>query len=310
MVAKHKEKTLHPFLRSLYSKARRTKKTIVLAEAEDDRVIQAAQQIYEQKIAQLILLGSEKKITDLKKKHKASFEFPIIDPKNYLYAFKNVEGLDLKDPHILAAVMVREGLAHAAVSGNISTTAITLRSALKVLRDKRKRAFSYFLMLGPEKEPHFFADCALNVSPDDKLLSKIAIGTAKEAKRFGVKPKIAFLSYSTHGSGHGPEADLVQRAAKMTNKVFPADELQFDAAVDNSVAKRKAPTSKVAGKANIFIFHDVMSANVGYKIAERLGGWHAIGPIVCNLKKPMNDLSRGCSVQDIVAVVAMSTLEK
>jgi len=205
---------------------------------------------------------------------------------------------------------VKEGLADAAVSGNLSPSALTMRAALHILGTKPKlKAFSYFMMLHPEgKEPFLFGDCALNISPDHKLLAEIAQGLSLEAKRFSMKPKVALLSYSTHGSGGGEPAKKVHKALQLVKKKkILADELQFDAAIIEEVAAHKAPKSRVAGKANCFVFPSLMAGNIGYKLAERLGGFHAVGPMIWGLKKPMNDLSRGCSADDIVSVVHLTT---
>ncbi len=310
---------MHPFLEKLQTK----KATIVLAEAEDPRVILAADVIAKKGVADIILLGDEEKITKLKKKHKASFDFPIINPESYETDFsekilvlrkgkitkKEAKKL-AKDTHYFAAMLVHEGLADAAVSGNLSPSAQTMRAALHIIGTKpRIKAFSYFMMLHPKmKEPYLFGDCALNISPDYKLLAEIARGLSLEAKRFGMKPKVAFLSYSTHGSGGGEAAKEVHKALQIVKKKsILADELQFDAAIIPEVASHKAPKSKIAGKANCFVFPNLMAGNIGYKIAERLGGYHAVGPMIWGLKKPMNDLSRGCSSEDIVSVVHLTT---
>lgn len=310
---------MHPFLENLKTK----KATVVLAEAEDERVIRAAGIIAKKGLADLILLGDETKITSLKKKYKVSFDFPIINPATYETDFSEkiftirkgkatkAQAKKLaKDNHYFAAMLVREGIADAAVSGNLTPTAQTLRAGIHILGVKRGvKAFSYFMMLHPDQElPIFFADCAFNINPEPKLLAEIAQMTAQEAKLFGVKPRVAMLSYSTHGSGGGERADAMRKATALAKRrKILAEELQFDAAFDSQVGKLKAPESKVAGKANVFVFPSLMAANIGYKIAERLGGFHAVGPMIWGLKKPMNDLSRGCSADDIVSLVHLTT---
>ena len=310
---------MHPFLEKLQTK----KATVVLAEAEDPRVILAADIIATKNIAELVLLGDKKKIDELKKKHKASFDFPVINPESYetdfsekLYALRKGKVTQAqakklaKDPHYFAAMLVKEGIADAAVSGNLSPSAETMRAALQIIGTQpRIKAFSYFMMLHPDKkEPYLFGDCALNISPDHTLLAEIAQGLSLEAKRFAMKPKVALLSYSTHGSGGGEPAKNVHKTLQLLKrKKILADELQFDAAIIPEIASHKAPRSVVAGKANCFVFPSLMAGNIGYKLAERLGAYHAVGPMIWGLKKPMNDLSRGCSADDIVSVVHLTT---
>lgn len=314
----------HPFLKKVISKAKRARATIVLAEAEDERIIQAAAQIEKEKIATIILLGSEKKIESIAKKCRVALKSVVIDTKKYktsyedlLYESRKHKGLTriqarklVQDPHYFAALMVKAGDADGYVSGNSSTTADTLRPALQLLRTK-EHAFSYFIMLG-ERNPLFFADCALNIQPDEKMLASIGVGTAKEAKLYGIRPRVAFLSYSSHKSAAG--AEFVRGAAKRAQKKLPKipvdGELQFDAAFIERVAKKKVPQSPLKGKANVFIFPDLNSGNIAYKIAQYLGRMHAFGPILTGLQKPVNDLSRGCSVDDVIGVVAMTAARK
>lgn len=320
---------MHPFFNELFKKARRVKATIVLAEAEDERVVKAAHRIERLRLVKLILIGRPAKIAALAKKSGSPIESIVINPRDYetnfaseLYALRKGKGMKKAqatklalDPHYFGAFLVRNGIADGMVSGNLSPTADTLRAALQVVgTPKNSRAFSYFLML-PRKEtkPVFFADCGLNIDPDFKLLAEIGSGTAKEAKLYGVKPRVAFLSYSTKGSAGGASAEKSMKAATLAKKKLrgvPVDgELQFDAAFVPTIAKNKAPKSPLKGRTNVFVFPDLASGNIAYKIAERVGDWQAIGPLIAGLRKPINDLSRGCSTDDIVAAVAITALQ-
>ncbi|MBR9703390.1 phosphate acetyltransferase [Candidatus Woesearchaeota archaeon] len=320
---------MHPFFSELFTKARRVKATIVLAEAEDERVVKAAHRIERLGLAKLILIGRPAKIAALAKKSGSPIESMVINPRDYetnfaseLYSLRKKKGMKKAqadklalDKHYFGAFLVRKGIADGMVSGNLSPTADTLRAALHVVGTLNKsRAYSYFLML-PRKEtkPVFFADCGLNIDPDEKLLATIGAGTAQEAKRYGIRPRVAFLSYSTKGSAGGASAEKSRKAAVLAKRKLrgvPVDgELQFDAAFVPAIGKHKAPNSPLKGQANVFVFPDLAAGNIAYKIAERVGGWHAIGPIVAGLRGPINDLSRGCSADDIVAAVAITALQ-
>lgn len=307
------------FLTKIETLAKKKKATIVLAEAEDIRVIKAASIIEEKKIANIILLGDPIKIRKLYKT-----TCMIIDPKSVetdfaekLFELRKHKGLSLikakklvKDPKYFGVMMLKEGLADGMVSGNLSSTADTLRPALQLLKTKEK-AFSYFVMIKDSKT-YFYADSGFVINPDAKELSHIAIKMAKFASTF-IKPKVAMLSYSTLGSADGESAEKSRSATKLAKRTLtklniPIEgEIQFDAAIVPSVAKQKG--SKMKGKANIFIFPDLASGNIAYKITERLGGFQALGPLILGLEKPVNDLSRGCAVDDIVKVVAMTALK-
>jgi len=208
-----------------------------------------------------------------------------------------------------AATKVAAGEADGYVGGNLSSTSDTIRSGLKHI-GTTGFASSYFIMLhGPT--PLFFADCAFNINPNAEQLAQIAVQTAKSAITYGITPKVAFLSYSTKGSAAGTET--IQQAVELARTMAPdivfEGELQFDAAFVPEVAAQKAPDAHIHGDANVFIFPDLNSGNIGYKIAQRMGGCTAIGPILQGFKKPVNDLSRGCSTQDIVDVVAITAVQ-
>jgi phosphate acetyltransferase len=199
------------------------------------------------------------------------------------------------------------------VAGNISSTEDSLRPALKIIGSAENYASSYFLKIFKDKTL-FFADCGFNREPSAEELAKIAVDTAKSVKEYGLEPRVAFLSFSTKESAKHPRVDKVRAAIALAQAAAPdiaisEDELQFDAAVDPEVALRKAPGSRVAGNANVLIFPDLDSGNIGYKIAHRMAGARPIGPIMQGLNAPANDLSRGCSVQEIIDVVAVTAMQ-
>ncbi len=314
------------FLDGVYAAAKRRQATIILAEAEDPRVLDAAAIIEKKCLARLILLGDEKKVRQALKRRKLKLKAGILSYANHpkaehlareMVMLRRHKGLILdeaktaltKDTKTFAAMLVQQGYADGYVAGSLCPTADTIRPALQLIGAANGFASSYFVMLH-RKQPLFFADCAFNVEPTAEQLARIAVDTAKSAEHYGVNPKVAFLSFSTRGSGRGASADKMRQALALAQKLAPSvpmdGELQFDAAFVPDVAKRKAKGSDVAGKANVFIFPDLDSGNIAYKIAERMGGCQAIGPVVQGLKKPVNDLSRGCSVKDIVDVVAIT----
>ena len=211
-------------------------------------------------------------------------------------------------------MMVREGMVHGSVSGSVATTADVTRASIFCvgLGEGMSILSSFFLMAFPDKV-YSFADCAVNPNPDANQLADIAISTADNHKRLtGEEPYIAMLSFSTKGSAEHELIDKVRAATKAVQEKRPDlnvdGELQFDAAIVDSVGKKKAPGSKVAGRANVLVFPDLNAANIGYKIAQRLGGAEAVGPINQGVKKPFFDLSRGCSVDDIVNTAAIACL--
>lgn len=215
----------------------------------------------------------------------------------------------VKDPNYYGALMVAAGDCDGMIAGATQPTAKTWLPALEILAPKSGIASSCFLML--HDKPLIFADCALNVDPSAKELALIARSSAKTAELLGIKPKVALLSFSTKGSAKHQKVAKVQQATRLLkNSKFIVDgEMQFDAAFVPSVAKLKCSTSPIKGNANVFVFPDLDSGNIGYKIAQRLGNIQAIGPIVQGLKKPVNDLSRGCSVEDIVNLTAITVMQ-
>ena len=323
---------------TIKKKAAALNKRIVLCEGEDPRVVEAASDCAKEGIAQIILLGNADKIkvnnpdVDLK---DVTIIDPMTSPKlgeyaNLLYELRKAKGMteeqakeQAKDATFFGALMLKSGDADGFVSGACHSTANTLRPGLQIVKTAPgvSSVSSFMIMVTPvggnkyiEDDCIVFADCGLNPTYTAEGLADCAIATAKSAKEIaGLDPKVAFLSFSTMGSAKHDNVTLVQEAVKIAKAKAPDlkldGELQFDAALVPEVAKLKAPNSEVAGHANVFIFPDLQAGNIGYKIAERLGGFQAIGPICQGFAKPLNDLSRGCKPSDIVCAVAITALQ-
>lgn len=300
---------------------------IVLPEGEDNRILKAAVKLKRENVLTPILLGNKDEI--LKEANKLSLgaeieKVEIRDPENdpkfeeYVDAFvelrkgKNTEeqaAQMLKDVNYFGTMMVQLGEADGMVSGAIHTTGDTVRPALQIIKTKPgvSRTSGAMVMLGKQGEKYLFADIAINTTLDAQQLGEIAVISSQTAKVFGIDPKVALLSFSTNGSAVTPESQKVSEAAKIAKQIaeeqglnVPIDgEMQFDAAISSTVADLKFPSSNVAGYANTFIFPTLEAGNIGYKIAQRLGGYTAVGPILQGLKKPVNDLSRGCNSEDV-----------
>ena len=222
----------------------------------------------------------------------------------------------LQDVNYFGVMLVKLGLADGMVSGAIHSTADTVRPALQIIKTKPgiSRTSGVFLMNRETTEQRLvFADCAINIDPTAQELAEIAVNTADTAKIFDIEPKIAMLSFSTKGSAKAPQVEKVQTATKIAQETRPDilldGELQFDAAFVPGTAAVKAPDSDIAGQANVFIFPDLQSGNIGYKIAQRLGMFEAIGPILQGLNKPVNDLSRGSSAEDIYKLAIITAAQ-
>ena len=322
-------------LQSVREKAKKACKTIVLAEGEEKRVLDAAKVILDEKIAGLVLIGNKDVIAQ-----KAAFDVnrvTIVDPASdnldeyadLLYELRKAKGMEkeqaaqlVKNPLYLGVMLVKTGKADGMVAGSVNSTGDTLRPALQIIKTAPgiKTVSSCFIMVLPEGSKYgengvmVFADCAVNIEPDAEQLASIAIASADTAKKIAeIDPKIAMLSFSTKGSAKHANVDKVVEATKIVNTIAPElqcdGELQLDAAIVESVAQLKAPGSKIAGHANVLIFPDLQSGNIGYKLVQRLAGAQAVGPICQGFNKPVNDLSRGCSSEDIVNVVAMTVLQ-
>ncbi|MGK9367813.1 phosphate acetyltransferase [Melioribacter sp. Ez-97] len=318
-------------LKNLREKASQKKKTIVLPESHDERVLRAAEILTKEGIASIITLGNEEKIRAQASELKIDLTgIRIIDPEksdklsdftNIFYNLRKHKGITIEQARetvkrdiFFAGMMVREGMAHGSVSGSVATTADVTRAAIFCvgLKEGISILSSFFLMAYPDKV-YSFADCAVNPDPDPNQLADIAISTADNHRKLtGEEPYIAMLSFSTKGSAEHPLVDKVRNATQLVKEKRPDlkvdGELQFDAAIVESVGKKKAPGSEVAGRANVLVFPDLNAGNIGYKIAQRLGGAEAVGPVNQGVKRPFFDLSRGCKVEDIVNTAAIACL--
>ena len=319
------------FLDQIKSKAKLKNKTIILPESHDERVLRAAEILIKEKICSVVTLGNPVKINEEAKKLRVSlFGVEIIDhtnhPKfddftNIYYELRKKKGMTpeqakevLKRDLFFAAMMLREGLVDGSVAGSFASTADVMKAGIQIVGMPPGISIvsSFFLMLFKDKT-YSFADCAVVPNPDTEQLADIAISTADNHKKLtGEEPLIAMLSFSTKGSAKHELADKVIMATQSLKQKRPDlqvdGELQFDAAIVESIGKKKAPESTVAGKANVLVFPDLNAGNIGYKIAQRLGGAEAVGPMVQGLRKPFFDLSRGCSVDDIVNTASINVL--
>ena len=323
---------------ALKKRAGEKQRTIVLCEGEDKRVVEAAQRCVEEGVAKIVLLGKEAEIkaanpdADLT---GVQIVNPATSPKleeyaALLYELRKAKGMteeqakeQAKDATFFGALMLKSGDVDGLVSGACHSTANTLRPGLQIIKTAPgvKSVSSFNMMIAPaggnkymDGDVIFFADCGLNPTYTAEGLAECAIATAKSAKEIaGLDPKVAMLSFSTKGSAKHDNVTLVQEATRIAKELAPDlaldGELQFDAAIVPEVAALKAPDSPVAGHANVFIFPDLQAGNIGYKIAERLGGFQAVGPICQGFAKPLNDLSRGCKASDIVLAVAITALQ-
>lgn len=315
----------------LFYMASQNKKRIVLPESNDERILRAAEIILRRNVADIIFLGDEEELKERYKRlgldlSKATIvnhlNSPLIEKfAETFYELRKHKGLSkeaAKDAILHAnyfgTMMVYLGFADGMVSGAVHATADTIRPALQIIKTKPgfSVASSVFFMCLKTKVL-VYGDCALNQDPDAPTLAEIAIASAQSAKMFGIEPKVAMLSYSTGESGHGTDVDKVREATEIVRKKEPdllvEGPIQYDAAVDREVAKIKLPHSKVAGEATVFIFPDLNTGNNTYKAVQRSSGAIAIGPVMQGLKKPVNDLSRGCLIEDIVNTVAITAIQ-
>ena len=326
------------YLKQLLKTAATDIKTIVLPESEDNRVLDAAHYIAEAKAAKPVILGSRDHIEEYYKAKGWSLDgIDIVHPESaeklqayadMFYELRKDKGVTpedaLKQMHnynYFGTMMVKAGDADGMVSGANHSTADTVRPALQIVKSAKKgRAVSSCVLEVVNGKPYVFSDCAIVINPTAAELADIAIDAAISAISFGMEPKVALLSYSTKGSGKGEGVDKVVEAVRLAKEQLQLPEykdlgikldgeLQLDAAVDPVVAAKKAPGSEVAGQANVLIYPDIEAGNIAYKLIQRLGGAEAYGPILQGLNAPINDLSRGALVEDIIGMIAITALQ-
>jgi phosphate acetyltransferase len=300
---------------------------IAFSESEEPRTLKAVRVLADKQLVKPILVGEPQQIAQAAQTLGISLdgiELVAVDPARYaqdLSTLRASKGLSVADAQTLltdamyfATMLLQSGVVDGVVSGAVHPTAHTLRPALQIIKTNEHTplASSFFLMETP-RGLYFFADCALNIELNDEQLAAVGVATAATARSFGVEPRVAFLSFSTKGSGEHERAKTVARATRLAQQALPDvaidGELQVDAAMDDVVGKLKAPGSPVAGRANVFIFPNLESGNIGYKLVQRFSGAKAIGPIVQGLRKPVNDLSRGCTVDEIIEVACVTAIQ-
>ena len=318
---------------SMIEKLKKNPKTIVFTEGEDPRILEASSRLLASNFLKPILLGDPEKI--IKASEDAGFNIngaEIIDPLNFekidemvdlFCELRKKKGVTpeeargiLSKTNYFGTMLVKMGLADALLGGATYSTADTVRPALQLLKTKPGNSVvsSCFILVRPsatgDNEVIAMADCAINIKPTEDELVEIAGETAECARVFGIDPKVAFLSYSTLGSGKGEDVDKMRNACAKAKPKYPdlpiEGELQFDAAVSPRVAKTKCPNSEVAGHANTFIFPDINAGNIGYKIAQRMGNFDAYGPILLGLNGSINDLSRGCNAIEVYSMAIIT----
>lgn len=323
-------------LQQMIARAKANPQRIVLPEGDEPRTLEAADILLKDELAQIILIGNVDKINQMAREngykyiHRATIIDPLTHPKmpvyaNLLYELRKAKGMTeeeaarkAQDPLYLGCLMIKAGDADGEVAGARGTTADTIRPAFQILRTRPGVSIvsGAFLMLTPAKQLGedgvlVFADCAVNPCPNAQELAQIAITTAETTRSLvGIEPRIAMLSFSTKGSAKHELIDKVTEATRIAKELAPDlqidGELQVDAALVERVAASKAPESPIAGKANVLVFPDLQAGNIGYKLVERFSGADAIGPILQGIAAPVNDLSRGCKVQDIVTMVVIT----
>ena len=328
------------FIDGIKERARKEIKTIVLPEADDLRVLKATEQIIKEEFAKIVLIGQKDKIQNLAKENNININgAKIVDPRTsekhqeyveLLYNLRKHKGMTIEqaeefvnDPVYFGTLMLKDANSEAdgLVSGAAHSTSDTLRPALQILKTApgTKLVSAFFVMVVPDCEygdngTFIFGDSGLNENPDGEKLSEIAISSSRSFKQLVEKePKVAMLSYSTHGSAHSELTEKVINATKKVKEKEPNllvdGELQLDAAIIPEIAESKAPNSPIKGDANVLIFPNLDAGNIGYKLVQRLGKAEAYGPLCQGIARPVNDLSRGCNSKDIVGVVAITAVQ-
>ena len=326
------------FIEEIKNRAKAELKTIILPEATDVRILKATETITKEGYAKIVLIGNEEEITAIAEQNQIDIAgVTIINPStsskkqeysNTLYELRKNKGMTLEeaeklvlDPVYYGMLMLKLDEADGLVSGAIHSTSDTLRPALQILKTApgTKLVSAFFLMVVPnceygEKGTFIFADSGLNENPDSEALSEIAISSSKSFEELvGKTPKVAMLSYSTYGSAKSENTQKVIDATKLVKEKMPEllvdGELQLDAAIIPEVAEFKAKESPLKGEANVLVFPDLGAGNIGYKLVQRLAKAEAYGPLCQGIAKPVNDLSRGCSSDDIVGVVAITAVQ-
>ena len=326
------------FIETIKERARKNVKKIVLPEASDLRIIKATATVLEEKYAEIVLLGNEQEINKMAKENNLNIsQATIINPKTAdnseeyaekLYELRKAKGMTLeqakelvKDEVYYGMMMVKCGEADGLVSGAVHSTSDTLRPALQILKTApgTKLVSAFFLMVVPNCEygedgVFVFGDCGLNQNPTAEELAEIANSSSKSFETLvGKESKVAMLSYSTMGSAKSELTEKVIEATRIVKENYPElkvdGELQLDAAIVPEIGKSKAPNSKIAGHANTLIFPNLDAGNIGYKLTQRLGKAEAYGPLCQGIARPVNDLSRGCSAEDIAGVVAITCVQ-
>ena len=316
----------------LLKNLKENRRTIVFTEGPDARILEAAARLLKEDLMDVILVGNVEEVKAAAEKNGFDVaRAEIIDPAAYAGMDEMVAKMvelrkgkmteeqcraALKQGNYFGTMLVKMGYADALLGGATYSTADTVRPALQLIKTKPgcKIVSSCFILVRPSAtgDPDVFAmaDCAINIKPNEEELVEIAVETVSTARTFGIDPKVAFLSYSTHGSGSGEDVDKMRSACEKAKFALPGvvvdGELQFDAAVSPRVMKTKCPDSPVHGQANTFIFPDINAGNIGYKICQRMGSFDAYGPILQGLNAPINDLSRGCNAQEVYSMAIIT----
>ncbi|MCZ0717079.1 phosphate acetyltransferase [Aerococcus kribbianus] len=294
---------------------------IVFPEGYDERIQGAVVRLKSEGLVEPVLLGNPDDLNQKAKDRGFNLEgIEIVDPNNYPDFDQMVADFVerrrgkaseeqareiLTDENYFGTMLVYQDKVDGLVSGAVHSTGDTVRPALQIIKTKPGVSLTSgaFIMIRNEAEKYVFSDCAININPNSQQLAEIAVESAKTAEMFDIDPTVALLSFSSKGSAHSPEQEKVEEATKIAKELAPNyqidGELQFDAAFAQDVAQKKAPESDVAGNAKVFVFPEIQSGNIGYKIAQRLGGFEAIGPVLQGMNKPVSDLSRGCVEEDV-----------